>query len=216
MASQLLLPRYFSYRLERALLAEADFESLEVEAKSWPALLMLRGHFQSVDVKGEQLDLAGLQIATLEAELSNLYLDLGQLEQFRELQAEQEFLKMVVTARDLENYLAAKIENIDNLRLRLGPPREAVLRGDFPLLGTHLELKLAGNFELTAENSLVFHPGELMVGEMLVSEELVEQLREEVGFSLDLAKLALPIPLEMEEIRVEKDNLLILSGEERY
>jgi len=44
----------------------------------------------------------------------------------------------------------------------------------------------------------------------MVPEEVVQRLMQEVNFSLDLTQL--PIPLKVEEVKVERDKLIILGG----
>lgn len=210
--SQLLLPGYFSQRLETGL--KQEFKSsrhLQAEINSFPALLMLTGHFGSVNLEGEGLVVDGLKIAKLRAEFADVKLKpTGEQGNKWQLSSGQNrALNLVFNEADLEDYLAKQLDSIKNLTLNLGP-QQTVLSGVFKLLGNQIELKLAGKFQLKNNRKLIFIPEDLMVADLLIHEKIVQQLTKKIDFSLDLTQL--PIPLRAEKVKVKKDKLLILSG----
>ncbi|KXS40815.1 MAG: hypothetical protein AWU54_1843, partial [Candidatus Frackibacter sp. T328-2] len=89
-------------------------------------------------------------------------------------------------------------------------PKETILAGVFNLFGNQIDFKLSGSFELEKNKRLAFAPKNLMVANLMVPEEVVQRLMQEVNFSLDLTQL--PIPLKVEEVKVERDKLIILGG----
>ncbi|SJZ43047.1 LmeA family phospholipid-binding protein [Selenihalanaerobacter shriftii] len=211
--SQLFLPGYFSNKLETGL--EDQFkvnEYLEAEVNTFPALLMLTGKFQSVDLKGEDLTIDGLKVAKLQAKFTDVKLKpIGQKDSKWQLVAgKNQVLRLTLKEEDLQKYLADRLDVIKDLNLVLSP-EQTIVTGKYNFFGNEIPLKLAGNFQLKDDKEkLTFIPNGLQVGELMVPKEINRQLMQNINFSLDLTKL--PIPLQVNEIKVDKDKLLILGG----
>jgi hypothetical protein len=209
--SQLLLPGYFSNQLENKL--KSQFEAsqyFEAEVNSFPALLMLTGYFQSVNLKGEGLKVDGLQVDKLKAEFVDLKLSPGIKDRKWKLTTgENKILHLTFTEEDLEKYLIEQMDSISDLTLNLGP-EQTVLSGVVKFLGNEIEVKLAGQFQLQDKQKLTFKPEDLMIENLMIHREIVQRLMKEVDFSLDLTQF--PIPLQVNEVKVNRNNLLISGG----
>jgi|GEM_PF-2091893 len=210
--SQIFLPNYFSSQLEIGLKQQFDSsQHLDAKVKSFPALLMLVGVFEAVELEGKGLVVDGLKVDELEAEFIDVKLEPKSKESssWKITKGENKRLKLSFNKSDLEQYLAKQLGSIEDLRLALGP-KETILAGAFNLFGNQIDLKLSGSFELEKNKRLAFAPKNLMVANLMVPEEVVQRLMQEVNFSLDLTQL--PIPLKVEEVKVERDKLIILGG----
>ncbi|ADL11827.1 LmeA family phospholipid-binding protein [Acetohalobium arabaticum] len=211
--SQLLLPVYFSRQLEQNLTQQLESaQSLEVEVNSLPALLMLGGRFQKVNLSGEELVVDGLKVAELEAKFSNIkFKSTNNRNEGQAFVGTNEELRLVFTEEELEDYLAERLSSLQNIVLNLGP-EQTVLAGDFDFFGNPIKLKLGGKFKLETDQKLSFLPQDLMVAELRIPREVIERLMSEVNLTLDLTEL--PVPLQADEIRVKQNKLVILGGME--
>ncbi|MBM7624156.1 DUF2993 domain-containing protein [Sporohalobacter salinus] len=209
--SQLVLPVYFSQQLEKSLSKKLESsQSLKVEVSSFPALLMLTGRFQRVDLKGKELVVDRLRVAELEAKFSNIKLkSTPDKEKGSRFVGDNKRLKLTFTEEDLENYLADRLSSLQNIILNLGP-KQTTLSGDFDLFGNRIKLKLGGKFKLETNQKLSFIPQDLMVAELRIPREIIKELMSEINLTLDLTKL--PVPLQADKIKIKQDKLMILGG----
>ncbi|MCK8828117.1 DUF2993 domain-containing protein [Natroniella acetigena] len=210
--SQLILPRIFSTRLESSLSQELDdYEQLDVTISSFPAIKLLAGRVDQLEIKANGLVSEQLTLERLEGSYSDLKLVKGQDEQWQVSQGENTELEIELTDQDLNHYLATRpeLDILDAFRIDLTSD-QMVMVGKLSFFNTELSLQLTGKFSVYDHQTLIFNSDKLAVDRVVISTDVIEQLKDKLGFKISLANF--PLPLELTEVKVEEGSLQLLGG----
>ncbi|MFO7819941.1 MAG: LmeA family phospholipid-binding protein, partial [Halanaerobacter sp.] len=107
---QFFLPRYTAGQLEESLQEEVDdYQSLQVELNSWPAVELFLNRADQVEIKGDNIVVDRLRLATLRAEFRDLKLA-ERAGDWEVISGENSSLYLLVKEQDLNDYLKTKDE----------------------------------------------------------------------------------------------------------
>ncbi|WP_408955714.1 DUF2993 domain-containing protein [Natroniella sp. ANB-PHB2] len=211
-ASQFILPRIFSTRLETSLSQELDdYEELKVRINSFPAIKLLTGRVDQLEIKANNLVSEQLTLERLEASYSDLKLVKDASEQWQVRQGENTELEVELTDKDLNHYLATRseLDILDSFRIDLTSD-QMVMVGNLRFFNTDLSLQLTGGFSIYDHQTLIFNSDKLAVDQIVISTSVIEQLKDELSFKISLADF--PLPLELTEVNIEEGSLQLLGG----
>ena len=213
LSGQFFLPRYTAHELEKSLADEITaYQELTVEVATFPALELLWGRADRIEVRGREILVDRLELDTLRAEFSDLKL-VERKGEWEVVEGVNESLYLLLSEESLNDYLATKEELALFKRFKLDlTPQQVILKGVLSLFNAEVTLQLTGNFKLIEDEEIIFVSDQLAVENFLVSTSSVEQLKDKLQFSLDLSNLALP--LEVRKIKLKSDCLEILGPKE--
>nr|WP_282580097.1 DUF2993 domain-containing protein [Natroniella sulfidigena] len=210
--SQLILPRIFSSRLETSLSQELDdYEQLDVTINSFPAIKLLAGRVDQLEIEANNLVSDRLTLEQFEASYSNLRLVKDEEEEWQVSQGENTDLEIELTDQDLNHYLATRpeLDILDTFRIDL-TSNQMVMVGNLRFFNTDLSLQLTGKFSVYDHQTLIFNSDKLAVDQVVISTDVIEQLKDKLSFKISLADF--PLPLEITEVNIEEGSLQLLGG----
>jgi len=212
---QVVLPVYIAGQLEGSLAAALGVkENVNVRLSTWPALRLLWGRFDRLQINAHRFVIDGLQVETLTINGRHLRVNPRTFvagEQIHVLEGDRLHIDMVLTEPDLNSYVQRQLggDGIFTVRLLEDTIR---LCGRTRIFDENVEVNLDGRFEVVGSNQLAFVPTALSVQDAQVPEVLLELLADEWIFTLKLDDL--PVAVDIEDIRIEDGNLHI-SGHHR-
>lgn len=207
---QFFLPRYTARQLEESLQEEVDdYQSLQVELNTWPAVELFLNRADQVEIKGDNIVVDRLKLATLRAEFRDLKLA-ERAGDWEVVRAENRSLYLLLREKDLNDYLKTKDELDIFKRVKLDlTPTQVILKGVISFFDAEVTLQLTGDFSVVEGEKIIFRSDKLAVENFLVSTSSIKQLKDKLQFELDLAELELP--LDVRKVNLESDKLEILG-----
>lgn len=206
--SQFLLPRYTAQQLRKSVGEEVDeYKTLEIEINSWPALKLLVKAADQVQIRADEITIDKLRLAELRAKFKNLQLQEKNGE-WQAIKGENTELDILITEADLNNYLRAQkeLDIFEKIKLDI-TPQQVILKGLISIFNAQVRLQLTGDFTVIKDKKIIFSSDKLAVENFLISTSSIEQLKEKLQFELDLTEL--PLPLDVREVELAKDQLKI-------
>lgn len=214
--SEVLLPAYYAEQVESGLRKQVSrVEGLDVKISSRPALLLLTGRIQHGSVMAKEMRLQGaevqdLQIEEVTASYKNLVIA-NTPEGVKAVAGTNTFFRAKFREADLNQYLNRRFQDFEQLKLDLKEDL-ATLALQVTLFNTKISLKIAGNFQVVDQQVIRFVPQDLELENVKIPSILLNQLAKQVEFEIKLQEY--PLPLDLQEIRIEEGNLLVLGGTE--
>ena len=207
---QFFLPRYTARQLEESLQEEVDdYQSLQVDLNTWPAVELFLNRADQVEIKGDNIVVDRLKLATLRAEFRDLKLA-ERAGDWEVVRAENRSLYLLLREKDLNDYLKTKDELDIFKRVKLDlTPTQVILKGVISFFDAEVTLQLTGDFSVVEGEKIIFRSDKLAVENFLVSTSSIKQLKDKLQFELDLAELELP--LDVRKVNLESDKLEILG-----
>lgn len=193
---QFLLPHAAGWVLARLLRGEVGAEgSLSVQVQSLPAVELLLGQIDRLQVDARAVQLDNLEVETLLVDVRDLQVDLAQLLQGRFAAREQGAVRarLVLTEEALNEYLWKHLDPSRRFRIRL-TPAAATLEGS--LFGEVLPVRVEGELLVADATHLRFQPHRVSVREAQLPEALLRIVGEELLFPVDVEDLPLAIGLD--------------------
>jgi hypothetical protein len=210
---QFYLPELISQRLSSTLREEVDkSDRLEVDIDSFPAIELLIGRVDSLELSADNLIIDSLPINKFEGEFKDL--KVKKIEgQWQVTEGKNTYLNLKVLEEALNQYLASREElNIfDKFKMEL-LKNKVMMTGDIQFFNANVNIQLAGNFVVKDKDTIVFNSDELAVENIIIPKSLIEQIKDKLQFEIDFADL--PFPVEIQQVNLEEDSLKIL-GENR-
>lgn len=117
----------------------------------------------------------------------------------------------VLAEGELSAYLQKQIEVLKDVRIQLAAGK-ATLFGTAELLGRDVKLSIAGDFS-PKEGDLQFTPTDFFVADFKLPRFLLNNLSKQVNFIIPLGKL--PLPLELESVRIENGHAYLAGRGDR-
>lgn len=212
-ATQILLPPFFTARLEETLRARfPEARSLEVQVGGFPAYRLLLGVIGGIRVDGQELIFEGVPVDRLVLQGRDVRIDLGhwlRTGQLRVLDARQLQARVDISEGSVNRYLQAQplagslfVARVDDDRLRI--------EGNLQLMGTPVSVRVEGDFEVRDGGSRIdFVPRHVSVDETVIPPVILDSLvRSEVlrvGVDLDV----FPLPLQVQEVELDPGWIVI-------
>lgn len=193
---QLFLPQVAGWFLARLLRGEVGAEGrLSVEIESLPAVELLVGQIDRLQVDARKVRLDNLVVETLLVDVRDLQVDLGELLRGRFVAREQGVVRarLVLTEEALNEYLWAHWDPSRRFRIRL-TPAVATLEGS--LFGEVLPVRVEGELSLADATHIRFQPKRVSVREAQLPEAILRIVGEELLFPVDVEDLPLAIGLD--------------------
>lgn len=206
-----LVARGLEAGLRNTLIQEAD---LSVSLNSYPALKLLLGRFDSLTVETRDLRIADLKIKSYSAAAENVVVNLRSLLRDRRLifdQRENLQIKIVLTEKDLNDYLWKEAPDLKDFSLRLLEGAAAVV-GTFDFLGNAHELFLGGQF-VPQDDRVILRIDEMRVDSAEVSETIKEIFLARLNLYIDLTNA--PAPLKATKVTVAPGSMTIEAVEKK-
>ncbi|HCJ10738.1 MAG TPA: hypothetical protein DHW14_06200 [Clostridiales bacterium] len=211
--SELVLPGILARSVEAAL--EATFgppAEHDVRLASRPAVKMLLGRFDEVEVTSTNVQTSTLVLESLAVTLHDASVDLKALLSEGELEVSRSARSRVtitITERNLEEYLAANVPEFREPRVLITSD-VAAFSGYVTVLGRDFVFTLSGRFVLRDESTVGFDITGFTVDDVGVPGEFLEKWLDVLGepdLSIDLA--GFPLPLKGTEVTQEEGRVII-------
>lgn len=215
-ASEVFLPAYYAEQVESGLRKQVSrVEDLDVKISTHPALLLLTGRIQHGSISAKKMRLQGaevqdLQIEEVEASYKNLVI-VNTPEGAKAVAGTNTFFRAKFREADLNQYLNRRFAGFEQLELDLKDDL-ATLALQVTLFNTKVSLRVAGNFQVVDQQMIRFIPKDLKLENVKIPSFLLNQLAKQIEFEIKLQEY--PLPLDLQEIRVEEGSLLVLGGTE--
>jgi hypothetical protein len=183
-------------------------EAVHVNISTFPAVELLQGTVDNLAVDVREAVMSGLTIEAFLVDAHNLQIDMPALRQDKKLivqAADALTVTATVAEADLNAYFA-QVSGTSNLKVKLDPA-ETTLTGDVFVLGRPVEITVKGHFAITGPTRVAFVVDDLLVLQTRLPKFIVEPLAGKWSAEFDLAKA--PVPLEIKDLRIEKERLYI-------
>lgn len=201
---QLFLPAWTERSIERGVTQRfPGATGVEAKIASFPALQLALGRATSVELNLKRVPLHGLTVDSLVIHGQDLVLDLPQLVSGTKVQvkhAKSLSAVMVVTERDINEYLWRQAPEARGLRVRLNPGG-VVLEGTLNVLGRNVSVQITGYFRLGPNAVLQFVPQDVMIEGARVPQVLVQTIFQQFALPLDLTDWGLPLAADSIELQ---------------
>lgn len=214
--TQLLLPPVLENHVERSLrqrLMEPEYVKVEIQA--WPALTSLLGRFYLIRIEARDFVVDKLPVGAFLVQGRRVRLDPGALYSNGQLLLENVAdlrLTVLFTEDGINKYFWDQVDPEKRFHITL-TPEQAVLEGSVIFFGQKIDLTLKGVFEIRDQTRILFMPEALKVEQLEVPEVILKALVEDKALVLDLA--GLPVPLAIDEIRLEQGQLFAFGHYEK-
>ncbi|MBI2914881.1 MAG: DUF2993 domain-containing protein [Firmicutes bacterium] len=213
LVAQYTLPGYLERRLGpelgRALEARGP---TEVRIRSSLALELLAGRFDELDLEVHEAVVGGVELERVAVSARGLRLNLRGL-------LKQEGLTVVdpgtvtvnlkLSEEALNRYFWEKVEGAKPFRIDLSPDA-AMVAGTLRVLGLDVKLFMRTRVEIRPSSVVALVPVEFSVGDKNVPRFVLRALADQMEFALDFSSL--PIPMQINEIRLQEGSMLVFGG----
>jgi hypothetical protein len=170
-------------------------------------------HDLKIEAKGLRTkDAFPISAFFFEAEL--LQLDLARLRQgkVKILSSRRARATAILSEGELTGYLQKRVKPLTAVRMELREGK-ATVHGQTRLLGQKVKLSIAGEFS-PSKGELRFKPTDFFVADFKLPRFLLDNIGDEVEFTIPLVEL--PLPLELESVRIENGNAYLTGrGDKR-
>jgi len=198
-AGEVLIPDFASQEARKMVINHLDdYETLEVETGSAPAISLLWQRADFLVIHGTRLKADDLLIDKFFARYEEVRPEgegfSGNLEQ----------LRMEILASDLNSFLSQY-----GVELFI-EPGSVRARTPIQILGREIKLEVNGELEIKGEQFLVFYPTGIILDRVSIPGSLLEEFLPEVRFEIDLDRF--PFPFRVEDVKVGDGIVLLTSG----
>lgn len=211
-ASELVLPGLVSRQLASGL--QETFgtgESMTVKLRSFPALRMLTGHLDQINVVSSNVPAGSLNLDNLSVTMTDVSVNMRDLLAKKGLTVTHASgAKVVITIGEasLQRYLLEGVDTLGEPRVLINDAME--ISGYLTVVGKKVLVTFGGRFALKDDHWVSFTFDRAKVGDVEVPEAFVGTLLTLLGspeLGLDLSKF--PLPLKGTAVRQEPGKLII-------
>ena len=206
--SQLLLPTIAAKTLQSRLTMASKARAMQVQVSAMPAVLLLFGQIDQLDIAAEQAMLGQVRVDSLRLTGRNVSLPVdvmvsGQLA----VQAADELnLSAVVTADDLLELLQRKVDKLQNAEVTIAPELITV-SGQAKILGRMADIRMEGQV-LEEDGNIYFRMTKLDIKNAILGKALLGNFFGDIML-VDLKKLSLPV--ELDDV-LQQDGQVVLTA----
>lgn len=207
--TEFMLPGYFAEQIEVGFRQQVEeVDSLEIGISTHPALLLFAGRIQNGFVEANGVQIQGLRIDKIEAVYNDLMIS-ETPDGVKAVSGVNSFFQAAFREEDLTVYLRSNFPEYGDLELDLTPEQAAVTVW-MTFFDMPLNIELTGDFEVVDNRIIRFIPEDLEIVNYKLPKSLVAALLQEVKFDLEIGEY--PLPLTINEVRLEEGRILILGG----
>lgn len=213
-ASQILLPALATNYIEDAVKKALRTEAVTTSAGTFPALMMLAGHLDRVDIEAKDAVLGDLTAASLSLHGEGVKLpdDLIAEGHFAIEGADRLELVGVVTEENLARFLkkavAKAVGELDgDVSVRITPERVSA-DGKLKVFGIGADVAIEGAFFIH-QNEIWFRLRELKVKGLLGRRNIGANITHEIPI-YDFSKLNMPV--ELDDVRLEAGRAVLTAS----
>lgn len=202
---EFFVPGLVASTLEGYLREEADsVESLTIKIDSFPAVKMLTGRIDEVDIEAEGLMIDNLYLNNLVLGYQDILLKQGGFT------GSNTRLEIVIMEESLNNYIRAKYPDLEAFQLEI-TPENVLLKGNINIFEMIFNIQLSGNFIINDQKDIYFIPDNFQIEDLNIPVNLLKSYIEGLDFSFNLKDLN--IPLDINEIKLYSGYTILRGGE---
>ncbi len=210
-ASQIVLPPLVANRIEEAFHeGYPDAEFIQVKVEAFPALKIITGRFDRLDLDARLFSQGGLKVDAFLVDAKKLKISpaalskgVVQIDEVGDLQA-----TVLIGEDSLNEYLWAKVDPARFMRIELTRDR-ARLVGEMNLFQRVLDLSLDGRFKVLGRTRVGFVVEQLAVEKLQIPKVLLDTVQSKWDLAMDFSEL--PVPVALQEVRLEEDSLYVFG-----
>ncbi len=211
-ASELVLPGLVSKELSSNL--QETFgtgDAMHIKLRSFPALRMLTGHLDQINVVSSNVPAGSLNLDTLSVTMTDVSVNMRDLLAHKGLAIKHAAgAKVVITISEasFQRYLLEGVEGLGDPRVLINDRME--ISGYITVAGIKTLVTFGGSFALKDDNWVSFTVSQVKVGDVEMPESFVSTFLGLLGapeLGLDLGKF--PLPLKGTAVRQEQGQLVI-------
>ncbi|AGB42103.1 Protein of unknown function (DUF2993) [Halobacteroides halobius DSM 5150] len=207
---QLVLPNLFAERIATSLKQELNsWQQLEVEIDAVPALKLLLGQADELELEGKELVLNRIKISSIEAKYKDLKVKETN-QGWQMVKGKNTYLDLELTEQNLNDYLLTRSELrvFEDFKVDI-TSNQVLITGVIVFFDAQVNLQLAGNFKVINSQQIVFRSDKLAVENIVIPSGVIKELKNQLQFKIDLTKL--PIPVIVKQVKLKQDGLEILG-----
>ena len=206
--SQLLLPTIAAKTLQSRLTMASKARAMQVQVSAMPAVLLLFGQIDQLDIAAEQAMLGQVRVDSLKLTGRNVSLpvDVMASGQLAVRAADELNLSAVVTADDLLELLQRKVDKLQNAEVTIAPELITV-SGQAKILGRMADIRMEGQV-LEEDGNIYFRMTKLDIKNAILGKALLGNFFGDIML-VDLKKLSLPV--ELDDV-LQQDGQVVLTA----
>lgn len=206
--SQLLLPTIAAKTLQSRLTMVSKARAMQVQVSAMPAVLLLFGQIDQLDIAAEQAMLGQVRVDSLRLTGRNVSLpvDVMVSGQLAVRAADELNLSAVVTADDLLELLQRKVDKLQNAEVTIAPELITV-SGQAKILGRMADIRMEGQV-LEEDGNIYFRMTKLDIKNAILGKALLGNFFGDIML-VDLKKLSLPV--ELDDV-LQQDGQVVLTA----
>lgn len=184
---------------------------VRVDLKSTPSFMLLLGRIGRISLEAREFSIQDLKVAALQMDGRRVVIDPRSLTgaaggKLRIKSADTLNATLLLTEQALNEYFWIKVDPAQLFRIKL--EREQVsLAGELRVLSTEIDVDLAGDFVRRGPSEIAFVPSSLSIEKAQIPSFLLDAVADKFVLQLDLSDL--PIPMMVEDIRIDPGKLYI-------
>ena len=206
--SQLLLPTIAAKTLQSRLTMASKARAMQVQVSAMPAVLLLFGQIDQLDIAAEQAMLGQVRVDSLKLTGRNVSLpvDVMVSGQLAVRAADELNLSAVVTADDLLELLQRKVDKLQNAEVTIAPEL-IMVSGQAKILGRMADIRMEGQV-LEEDGNIYFRMTKLDIKNAILGKALLGNFFGDIML-VDLKKLSLPV--ELDDV-LQQDGQVVLTA----
>ena len=204
-----MLPEIAQRNLQHKVAALTQAENTEVTLETSPALLLLLGQADHVDIKAENALLGQVRVSELSLTGDNVGFDLSNLDAkdgSAVRRADRLDLKAVVRAESLTELIQRKVDKIENVDVTISPEK-ILVTGQAKIMGRMADIRIEGNV-LEDNSSIYFRMSSISIKNAIVGKAVLGNF---FGDILLTNLHALPFKAELDDV-VQKDGEVVITA----
>jgi hypothetical protein len=207
--SQAILPPLAEKTLQTRVTNAMQAKSVDVSVATSPAILLLLGQADRVNIKAQEAYLGQVRVKELSLDGKNIGFDLGSLDAqdgSAVRRADKLELRAVITEDSLAELIKKKIDKIENVEVKITP--EAILvSGQAKIMGRMADIHVEGQV-LEENSSIYFRMSKLSIKNAILGKAVIGNF---FGDILLTNLHAMPFKAELDDV-VQKDGEVIITA----
>lgn len=201
---ELFLPGMVEKKIKNILIQQSqEYEQIDVDATSFPAVKFLFGQIDFVQIKTTGLIVDNLRLETFNINYNDV--KIGK----KSFSGENTDLYAIVTEKDLNKYIKKQYPDQADFSIKLNP-EQVYLEGAYKLFENDIALKLSGSFNVSEAKVITFEPDNFQIEDINIPVNLLKSYLDKLGFKINLKELK--IPLDIEQINIKTEQIEITGG----
>lgn len=191
----------------------SGFGSLDIDVTPMPGVMALSScAFKRVAISGQSIEIKGLVISRLHIDVEDAIIDRSttiKKERLRLLRNGIVKMSIEITENALNSFVKEKVKNKD----ALSDPKVELTEGEFSLSGrskwwiVKSSFRVAGHFEVSDENLVLFVPHKLKLSGMSAPGFLRRKLMDKLNPVLDMSRF--PFEIKLKTISIGENSMVI-------